>query len=501
VQHVFVLMLENRSFDHLRGFSGITGADAATGAPTTIEGLTGAESNDFHDVTYRASPGAPNRMRQDPGHNFDAVLIQLAGYGATYPPGGPYPPIDNSGFATSYGLGEDRDPADVMRCCTEAQLPYLHQLAREFAVCDHWYASHPGHTWPNRVFLHAASSGGMDMEPDWTDIVRWTTLPGDGLELANGTIYDRLRDAGLAYRHYQDDDYLPPMVASLKGVSLWDIDDLGDLASDLADPDFRDVRLVHIEPSYDVFGIYPTTPGSYGNGNSQHPLGDVRRGDALIKRVYETIRNSPVWEHSLLIITWDEHGGFYDHVAPPLAVPPGDTPAKCVVNEHRFGFDQLGPRVPALLSRRSSPRTSSTTAPATTPPSWPPSNGCSGSTRSPSATATPTRCTPCSNCPRPARTRPPGCKRRPATRRRAGAPSRRPAPARRTGRSTKGRPPPSSTPPTPKTSSCPTQASTPRSEPASPPSEPTSRPSTTSATSPLEPPAPGRPTPTACLVL
>jgi len=342
VRHVFVLMLENRSFDHMLGFSGIAGTDAATGARTAIEGVTGTESNDFHDVTYHPIPGAPNSMRHDPGHSFDAVLVQLAGYGATYPPGGPYPPIDNSGFAASYGLGVDRDPADVMRCCSEAQLPALHELAREFVLCDHWYASHPGHTWPNRLFVHAASSGGMDMEPDKSDIVRWTALPGDGLQLANGTIFDRLRQAGLAYRLYHDAELLPPMVSTLKGVSVLSINDLDDLASDLADPAFRDVRYVHIEPRYDP-------PHEYANGNSQHPLGDVRKGDQLIKRIYETIRNSPVWEHSLLIVTWDEHGGFYDHVAPPATVPPADAPAAGVVNKHRFAFDRLGPRVPALI--------------------------------------------------------------------------------------------------------------------------------------------------------
>ena len=156
------------------------------------------------------------------------------------------------------------------------------------------------------------------MEPDASDIIRWETVAGDGLELANGTIYDRMRDADLAYRLYHDKELLPPMVSSLKHVSVLSIDDLDNLADDLADDDFRDVRYVHIEPRYELLS-------DYKDGNSQHPLGDVRRGDELIKDVYETIRNSPVWEHSLLIITWDEHGGFYDHVAPPAAAAP-ETP-------------------------------------------------------------------------------------------------------------------------------------------------------------------------------
>ncbi len=341
LKHIFVLMLENRSFDHMLGFSGITGSDAETGQPTVIDGLTGTESNSFHDETFTVSADAKFRMPHDPGHSFDAQLIQFCGYGSEYPPGGPYPPIDNSGFATSYGLGVDRDPADAMRGFTETQLPFLHQLAREFVVCDRWFASHPGHTWPNRVFVHAATSGGMDMEPSYSDIANWMLNPFAGLELAHGTIYDRLNDAGHKYRLYAGDSF--PMVATLDGISrTFDIDEFEDFAEDLHDSSFEAVRVIHIEPDYDTFN-------DFANGNSQHPDSDVRHGDLLIKKTYEAIRNSPLWEHSMLIITWDEHGGFYDHVAPPAAISPGDPQADDVTNHHKFAFDQLGGRVPAVV--------------------------------------------------------------------------------------------------------------------------------------------------------
>ena len=344
LKHVFVLMLENRSFDHMLGHSGIKGTDAETGAPTAIDGLTGAESNSFHGESFAVSTGAKAKMPHDPGHSFDAQLIQLCGYGAEYPPGGPYPPIDNSGFATSYGLGEDRDPADVMRGYAEDDLPYLHQLAREFVVCDRWFASHPGHTWPNRVFVHAATSGGMDMQPSNLQIVNWSINHFAGLELAHGTIYDRLDDAGLAKQIYAGDPY--PMVATLAGVSRkYDVLFFDrNFETDLHDQSlWDDAGVVHIEPDYDsVFG-------GFANGTSQHPCSDVRHGDLLIKRTYEAIRNSPLWEQSMLIIIWDEAGGFYDHVPPPAAVPPGDPQADDVTNEHQFAFDQLGPRVPAVV--------------------------------------------------------------------------------------------------------------------------------------------------------
>jgi phospholipase C len=343
LRHIFVLMLENRSFDHMLGHSGITGTDAETGQPTTIDGLTGTESNSFHGITYPVTTDAPYRMAHDPGHSFDAQLIQLCGYidghRPTYPPGGPYPPIDNSGFATSYGLS-DHDPANVMRCFTEDQLPFLHQLAREFVVCDRWFASHPGHTWPNRIFVHAATSGGMDMQPSWQQIANWSLNHWAGLELAHGTIYDRLEDAGLGKSFYSDDSW--PMVATLHGISnTFDVRNFRDFETDL----HRGVigtGSIHIEPNYEW--LY-----HFDHGNSQHPTSDIRWGDLLIKRTYEAIRNSPLWEHSMLIITWDECGGFYDHVAPPATVPPGDPKADEVANHHQFAFDQLGPRVPAVV--------------------------------------------------------------------------------------------------------------------------------------------------------
>src|ERR1700759_4677794 len=102
VEHVFVLMLENRSFDHMLGFSGIQGADAVTGQPTSIRGLSGKESNVYGTTTYPVTRGADWRMPLDPGHEFSDVVHQLCGANATYPKGGAYPAIDNSGFAASY---------------------------------------------------------------------------------------------------------------------------------------------------------------------------------------------------------------------------------------------------------------------------------------------------------------------------------------------------------------------------------------------------------------
>jgi phospholipase C len=176
IEHVFVLMLENRSFDHLLGFSGITGTDAETGTSTQINGLSGTESNSYGGQTYAVTPGADYQMPTDPGHEFAAVLLQLCGADATYQSGGQYPAVDDSGFVASYVASKGQDPGEVMKCYRPDQLPVLNALAREFVVCDNWYASMPGPTWPNRMFVHAASSAGLDHSPQTAEIVEWEDI-------------------------------------------------------------------------------------------------------------------------------------------------------------------------------------------------------------------------------------------------------------------------------------------------------------------------------------
>jgi phospholipase C len=337
IEHVYVLMLENRAFDHMLGFSGITGADAVTRAPTAIDGLTGGESNFFNGVTYPVIRGADNVMPLDPPHEFPNVLEQLCGPGAAYPAGGAYPPIDNSGFVASYVAGKGKQPGEIMKCYTPGQLPVLNALAAEFVVCDNWHASIPGPTWPNRIFVHAASSGGLDHSPSAAEIVNWEVL--DGLALPNGHIFDRLNTAGIRRRLYAGDDF--PTVAALKGIHLDDIRHYSSFSIDVQQAGYDD-RYIFIEPSYDVLN-------NYRNGTSQHPLGDVTRGEALIKSTYEAIRNSPAWNSSLLIVTWDEHGGFFDHAIPPAAIAPGDTAPGTGLNQYGFTFEQYGARVAAVI--------------------------------------------------------------------------------------------------------------------------------------------------------
>ena len=329
---------ENRSFDHMLGFSMISGRDADTGQPTQVNGLTGSESNVFNGSTYTVSKSADMVMPVDPGHEFTNVLEQLCGSGAVYPPGGAYPAIDKSGFVASYAAsGGSAAAGEILKCFSSEQLPVLTALAEEFAICDNWHASMPGPTWPNRMFVHAGSSGGLDHSPTNQEIVGWETI--GGFQFKAGTIFGALKKKGVSHRLYAGDDF--PMVAALKGVSLFDIHHYSELAGDLSQGAFP-YGYVFIEPSYHVLD-------DYRNSTSQHPLTDVTLGEALIKETYEAIRNSALWDTSVLIITWDEHGGFYDHANPPAAVAAGDSQPKGSHNQYGFTFEQYGPRVPAII--------------------------------------------------------------------------------------------------------------------------------------------------------
>jgi phospholipase C len=339
IQHVFVLMLENRSFDHLFALSGIPGIVAATAADT----------NTCNGTVYAFDGGAPDQMPTDPAHEFMDVLEQLCGAGVPYQKGGAYPPINNGGFVSNYSTGRNggtspqlADAGKVMRGVdARTQAPALYQLATEFVLCDGWRSSLPGPTWPNRYFLHGASSAGLDHSPTSAEMSEWEGV--DGFAYPKGSIFDALGKGN--YRLYQDElgSLLGrvPQVASIKGISFFDIDDLSHFENDLQAN--YTARYTFIEPSYGDI-----VHNTYEGGSSHHPMDGLSGGDQLVARVYNAIRHSPLWENSLLVILYDEHGGFYDSIKPGNAVPPNDGAAGDL-NTNGFGFDVYGVRVPAIV--------------------------------------------------------------------------------------------------------------------------------------------------------
>jgi len=352
ISHVFVLMLENHSFDNMLGQSGIPGITHAD--PNN--------ANSYGNQTYTVGKGgAPSSMPTDPGHEFLDTFEQLNGHGVQRTLWSQYPTtLNNSGFVSNYAttrteitsnnpnLPTPAEYGEVMSGFdTPTDLPVTYQLATEFAVCDKWFASIPGPTFPNRFFVHGASSGGWADSPGSSTIANW--LLGSGFAYPSGSsIYDAFNKAGLQYRFYADHTGSVagsvPQVALLKGISyLKDISAFSSLATDLQGP--YPYTYTFIEPNYgDVTG------GSYTGGSSEHPMDGVSRGEGLIKATYEAIRNSPHWTSSMLIVTYDEHGGFYDSVSPGPAPDPDDGWVHdTTINQGGFLFDHYGIRVPAIV--------------------------------------------------------------------------------------------------------------------------------------------------------
>lgn len=363
IQHVFVLMLENQSFDRLFGMQNLTGTDPS-GNSTAINGLQPLPANfqnSYNNTPYQPKPRAVDPMTTDPGHEFPDTLQQLTGHNPNNNPFpiGPYPAINNSGFAANYALShtEGNPPTDPTRfgdtacCCAQDQLPVLSTLAREFAICDNWFASVPGPTWPNRLFAMGASSGGMDRSPSFSDKIGFGR-PGGGFIYPNGSFFDLLTRTQKPWRLYNDDTNayagVPPTTFGsmaiayyLKGMKSYP-HSLTKFGADLQGN--YPYVFTWIEPNYG--DAYDNT---FDGGSSQHPTDGLRAGESLIHDVYNKIRNSPLWPNSLLIITYDEHGGFYDHVAPPTAPGPGDGAVGGNYSDYKFNFTNYGVRVPAVI--------------------------------------------------------------------------------------------------------------------------------------------------------
>jgi phospholipase C len=333
IKHIVVLMLENRSFDQMLGFL-YPGNVSSAGDP--FEGLTGNETNaDASGKAVRVFPLTPTTKAgyfmpgADPGEGFQATNIQL--FSASSPAN--TAPATCAGFVVNYASalasdtrdGKDWTPlpgttaSDIMGIFTPAMLPVLSGLARGYAVCDHWFSSLPTMTLPNRAFACAATSQGhMDDKSH-----SFTVKSIFGLLTASHVTW-----AGYGYneeplfRGNFPDTLSAPDANFGKFADFQKAAAAGSLAS-----------YVFLEPEWS------------STGNSQHPNYDVALGEQLIHDVYYALRNGPDWNETLLVITYDEHGGNYDHVPPPTgATPPDATPG-----EFGFDFTRFGVRVPAVL--------------------------------------------------------------------------------------------------------------------------------------------------------
>jgi phospholipase C len=162
---------------------------------------------------------------------------------------GQYPSINNSGFVAAYRAKGASDPGRIMKCSSPTQVSILTTLAQEFAICDRWFSSMPGPTWPNRFFIHAASSGGLDDSPSGFESATSELI--DGYRFWNGTIFDRLEDRCLDWEIFEGDEF--PQVFSISGMDLYALDgkftDFEDFVGRLNESHYSPVY-IFIEPNY-----------------------------------------------------------------------------------------------------------------------------------------------------------------------------------------------------------------------------------------------------------
>jgi phospholipase C len=340
IEHIVVLALENRSFSNMLGYL------PKKGHLEDLVGLQGNESNlldpfDPESKKFFVKEGANYRLKPDlaPGHSLRAANWQQAG--RKEGPSKEYPALNN-GYVKQHhneilSLRKNQEPTDaelrtVMDCFSPQQVPAISTLAQEFYLCDHWFSSVPGPTMPNRLFMHMATSGGYAHNA-WNKF--WDQR----------TIYNSLEEAGNTWRFYYSNMcfalHFNQIRKERSNFRFFDDYFASDVeAGDLADYTFLSPRFISEE------GIK--------GANTAHPPSDVRLSELLIATVYDILRrNEDVWKKTLLLIVYDEHGGFYDNVIPPHNVPNPDGLVSPIAGDDSFApdfdFTRLGIRVPAIL--------------------------------------------------------------------------------------------------------------------------------------------------------
>ncbi|CAN6691748.1 unnamed protein product [Malus baccata var. baccata] len=309
IKNIVVLVMENRSFDHMLGWMKKINPE--------INGVDGSESNPL-------STTDPNSKRfffkneslyvdPDPGHSFQAIREQIFGSDNT---AADPPPMN--GFAQQAYSMDNTTPMsqDVMNGFDPDMVAVYKTLVSEFAVFDRWFASLPTSTQPNRLYVHSGTSAGAT-----------SNIPA---LLAKGypqrTIFQNLEDAGISFGIYYQNIPSTLFYRNLRKLKH---------ANEGKLPGYT-----VIEQRYFDIKSAPA--------NDDHPSHDVYHGQMFVKEEYETLRASPQWNDTLFIITYDEHGGFYDHVPTPVRGVP--SPDRIVGPEpFFFQFDRLGVRVPTIM--------------------------------------------------------------------------------------------------------------------------------------------------------
>ncbi len=324
LKHIVVLMMENRSFDHMLG--------SLKAVNPLIDGVDGTQWNpDTQGNQVHVQPVAEfqSQLDPDPDHHFPAVDLQI--FGGDQSAGRT---ANMQGFVKSY-FQQRQDVAHsqkIMYYFSEDKLPVLTTLATNFAVFNRWFSSIPGPTICNRGFAHYGTSFGQ---------------VGMNVFYPHGkSVYERLQDAGRTAKLY----YFDQASSTMEVVNLLQHQPQLFGTYDQFIADCRSGRLPDysfVEPNY---ADHDNDDGAQ-LASDQHPDHNVQAGELYIASVYNAIRENPsLWASTALLIVYDEHGGIYDHVVPPACSGDGHSagPADTGLN-YTFNFDRLGVRVPAIL--------------------------------------------------------------------------------------------------------------------------------------------------------
>jgi phospholipase C len=341
IKNVVVLVEENRSFDTFAG--GLTYNSQIDGLlhHNYCNSLNVSDPNEHADVC--AGPFANNVAPDDPNHSISGVNLQLF---STYHPTAEEEITLHAetmrGFVTeqsfSYHTTNKTRAAEVMNFYTQDQVRVFADLAENFVLFDRWFCSVPGPTNPNRAYVTSGTSAGHG-END----------AGFGaFALPQRSVFQQLTENNVTWINYQnsttgpglgfnpDADFYQWTLAS--GASVTNVKPLQQFYLDAAAGKLP--QFTYINPECCSF-------------QSFHPPSPITLGEAFIKGIYEAVRGSPQWEETLFILTFDEHGGFGDHVPPPVNVPAGDniTYTEIAMDNKpiTFDFKRLGVRVPTLL--------------------------------------------------------------------------------------------------------------------------------------------------------
>jgi phospholipase C len=346
IDHVVVLMLENRSMDNLLGW--LYDKDETslhfipTGSPTRFNGLDG--SGYFNPVDLdnpvekiKASAGVDNYFvpTPPPNENFMNMSQQQFGLDITkktgLPPEGAVPSMQ--GFLADYMTAKGNTPEDalkLMQTYTSDNLSVLSGLARNYAVSDNYHAACPTQTWPNRAFMHAGTSLG-----------RVNNFPYFPYYCT--TLFNVLEDEKVSWKVYKSSKILPSLTR-IQMIKLWNprlnnhFRHVSDFIKDCASNSL---------PAYSFLEPFFVLEGK-DRATSEHPPADVCAGEHFLESVWNAIVNSPAFERTLFILNYDEHGGCPDHVPPNWTATAPDR--KSEKGDEGFRFNRFGVRVPAIFA-------------------------------------------------------------------------------------------------------------------------------------------------------